>query len=241
MRSQSVIELVVKDLIDKSEKLPLSIALAEQDCVKNVFDVVTNSFGYNHNEIDLYYKEGHKDVSYHFFTYMHRLWGKCKPEITLSRSFSVQIYLSGLTDRTLAEIGIHNTDLFIVPAEEAMTPAASDTTHTKDSQLLSITAGPSVKQFVNPYLSPGVHINQELEDLPVVDPSCYYVGLVNQAMTCYLNSLLQALYMTPEFRNALYNWEFDGQNETRSIPFQLQKLFLNLQVRDPYFCFLFIR
>lgn len=31
-----------------------------------------------------------------------------------------------------------------------------------------------------------------------------YVGLVNQAMTCYLNSLLQTLYMTPEFRRALY-------------------------------------
>ncbi|CAH0774521.1 unnamed protein product [Bemisia tabaci] len=60
-----------------------------------------------------------------------------------------------------------------------------------------------------------------------------YVGLVNQAMTCYLNSLLQALYMTPEFRNALYSWEFDGsaskQPETKSIPYQLQKLFLNLQ------------
>lgn len=55
------------------------------------------------------------------------------------------------------------------------------------------------------------------------------MGLVNQAMTCYLNSLLQALYMTPEFRNALYNWEFDGANESRSIPYQLQKLFLRLQ------------
>ena len=31
-----------------------------------------------------------------------------------------------------------------------------------------------------------------------------FVGLVNQAMTCYLNSLLQTLYMTPEFRKALY-------------------------------------
>ena len=31
-----------------------------------------------------------------------------------------------------------------------------------------------------------------------------YVGLVNQAMTCYLNSLLQTLFMTPEFRNAVY-------------------------------------
>ncbi|XP_011632644.1 ubiquitin carboxyl-terminal hydrolase 47 [Pogonomyrmex barbatus] len=59
-----------------------------------------------------------------------------------------------------------------------------------------------------------------------------YVGLVNQAMTCYLNSLLQALYMTPEFRNALYNWEYvDGseKDEALSIPYQLQKLFLNLQ------------
>lgn len=56
-----------------------------------------------------------------------------------------------------------------------------------------------------------------------------YVGLVNQAMTCYLNSLLQVLYMTPEFRNALYNWEFDGNNPNNSIPFQLQRLFLNLQ------------
>lgn len=60
---------------------------------------------------------------------------------------------------------------------------------------------------------------------------CNYVGLVNQAMTCYLNSLIQALYMTPEFRNALYNWEFDrSESESKSIPFQLQKLFLNLQV-----------
>ncbi|VVC39387.1 Hypothetical protein CINCED_3A016381 [Cinara cedri] len=59
-----------------------------------------------------------------------------------------------------------------------------------------------------------------------------YRGLVNQAMTCYLNSLLQALYMTPEFRNALYKWKFDfttNNDESKSIPFQLQKLFLNLQ------------
>ncbi|XP_014675692.1 PREDICTED: ubiquitin carboxyl-terminal hydrolase 47-like [Priapulus caudatus] len=59
-----------------------------------------------------------------------------------------------------------------------------------------------------------------------------YVGLVNQAMTCYLNSLIQTLYMTPEFRNALYKWEYRGSSEDdepKSIPFQLQKLFLNLQ------------
>ena len=59
-----------------------------------------------------------------------------------------------------------------------------------------------------------------------------YVGLVNQAMTCYLNSLLQTLFMTPEFRNALYRWEFKGSQEeaSKSIPYQLQRLFLQLQV-----------
>lgn len=58
-----------------------------------------------------------------------------------------------------------------------------------------------------------------------------FVGLVNQAMTCYLNSLLQTLFMTPEFRNALYRWRFKGSESdaTRSIPFQLQKLFLKLE------------
>ena len=34
-----------------------------------------------------------------------------------------------------------------------------------------------------------------------------YRGLVNQAMTCYLNSLLQSLFMTPEFRNAIYRYD----------------------------------
>nr|XP_055070007.1 ubiquitin carboxyl-terminal hydrolase 47 isoform X2 [Misgurnus anguillicaudatus] len=58
-----------------------------------------------------------------------------------------------------------------------------------------------------------------------------YVGLVNQAMTCYLNSLLQSLFMTPEFRNALYNWEFEDSDEDpiTSIPYQLQRLFVLLQ------------
>ncbi|CAL4084063.1 unnamed protein product [Meganyctiphanes norvegica] len=58
-----------------------------------------------------------------------------------------------------------------------------------------------------------------------------YVGLVNQAMTCYLNSLLQTLFMTPEFRNALYHWEFKGTEDdaSKNIPCQLQRLFLLLQ------------
>jgi ubiquitin C-terminal hydrolase len=38
-----------------------------------------------------------------------------------------------------------------------------------------------------------------------------FVGLSNQGATCYMNSLLQTLYMTPEFRTALYKWKYDPE------------------------------
>ncbi len=67
-----------------------------------------------------------------------------------------------------------------------------------------------------------------------------FVGLINQAMTCYLNSLIQTLYMTPEFRNGIYRWKStdtslkvdDDENSKKNIPFQLQRLFLNLQTSN---------
>lgn len=52
-------------------------------------------------------------------------------------------------------------------------------------------------------------------------------GLINQAATCYLNSLIQILFMTPEFRNGFYRLQFDSRLET--LPFELQRLFLKLQ------------
>ncbi|XP_071942590.1 ubiquitin carboxyl-terminal hydrolase 47-like [Antedon mediterranea] len=57
-----------------------------------------------------------------------------------------------------------------------------------------------------------------------------YVGLVNQAMTCYLNSLLQTLFMTPEFRNAIYRWKYTrNESSSSNIPYQLQRLFSVMQ------------
>ena len=56
----------------------------------------------------------------------------------------------------------------------------------------------------------------------------HYVGLSNQGATCYLNSLLQTLYMTPEFRHAIFSWRYDktkSVDEHLCIPLQLQRLF----------------
>lgn len=53
-------------------------------------------------------------------------------------------------------------------------------------------------------------------------------GLQNQGATCYINSLVQVLFMTPEFRSIMFNWKYNKEkdgNEYFCIAFQLQKLF----------------
>ena len=40
------------------------------------------------------------------------------------------------------------------------------------------------------------------------------IGIKNQGATCYLNSLIQTLYLTPEFRDSLFNL---GRDELGSI------------------------
>ena len=65
-----------------------------------------------------------------------------------------------------------------------------------------------------------------------------YVGLANQGATCYMNSLLQALYNTQEFRKELFKWRYNDKQHQRvedSIPLQLQKIFAQIQLRvAPY-------
>ena len=60
------------------------------------------------------------------------------------------------------------------------------------------------------------------------------VGLVNSGATCYLNSLVQALFMLPEFRRAVHAWPHEpaAADEAQSVPRQLQRLFARLQLSE---------
>eukprot|EP01113_Clastostelium_recurvatum_P032973 TRINITY_DN4306_c0_g1_i6.p1 TRINITY_DN4306_c0_g1~~TRINITY_DN4306_c0_g1_i6.p1 ORF type:complete len:1027 (-),score=234.69 TRINITY_DN4306_c0_g1_i6:35-3115(-) len=62
------------------------------------------------------------------------------------------------------------------------------------------------------------------------EKSAYGTGLSNQGATCYMNSLLQTLYLTPECRQLIYAWRRPSESAgTFSIPFQLQRLFARMQ------------
>lgn len=56
-----------------------------------------------------------------------------------------------------------------------------------------------------------------------------FVGLANQGATCYMNSLLQALYCMPAFRSTVYNMNFDDvESNSKNVPLALARVFLNL-------------
>ncbi|CUI14440.1 ubiquitin hydrolase, putative [Bodo saltans] len=97
-------------------------------------------------------------------------------------------------------------------------------------------AGPAAAQVLNGVLK-GSASNASLTQN---GPS--YVGLLNQGSTCYLNSLLQALYHLSRFRSVIYNIATQeetpqapssqangGGGASKSIPLALQRLFCRLQ------------
>jgi len=58
--------------------------------------------------------------------------------------------------------------------------------------------------------------------------NCGYVGLVNQGATCYMNSLMQQLFMQPDFRKRLLFTQ-EKEHKDESVLYQMQSLFINLQ------------
>mmetsp|Transcript_18090 Transcript_18090/g.13040 ORF Transcript_18090/g.13040 Transcript_18090/m.13040 type:complete len:107 (+) Transcript_18090:21-341(+) len=48
------------------------------------------------------------------------------------------------------------------------------------------------------------HMASGLDLPPMMRQPSNFVGLLNQGATCYLNSLFQSLFMTPQFRQAIF-------------------------------------
>lgn len=59
-----------------------------------------------------------------------------------------------------------------------------------------------------------------------------FVGLKNQGATCYLNSLLQALYCTNKLRRAVFLMPTESDDAQTSVPLALQRVFYELQFND---------
>nr|XP_015201917.1 PREDICTED: ubiquitin carboxyl-terminal hydrolase 64E-like isoform X4 [Lepisosteus oculatus] len=70
-------------------------------------------------------------------------------------------------------------------------------------------------------------MNDSTEDQdPAGQPVKGYNGLKNQGATCYLNTVLQVFFMTPEFRTAINGMEEESEG---SVSFQLRTLFEGLE------------
>ncbi|XP_033118944.1 ubiquitin carboxyl-terminal hydrolase 7-like [Anneissia japonica] len=59
-----------------------------------------------------------------------------------------------------------------------------------------------------------------------------YVGLKNQGATCYMNSLLQALFFTNKLRKAVYLMPTESDDCSKSVPLAMQRVFYELQYSD---------
>ncbi|KAJ8985542.1 hypothetical protein NQ317_019925 [Molorchus minor] len=215
LHEESPHSVTVRDTIHNSAKKRSEVLVTPSKSIESIFKEVSRDFEYNADEIELILqrRDGTTFV-------LNEYKGKTFQEagVAWNPAEQLSIIISQLKNKTMS--------VYVQDVSE-------------DDLLLGASASPTTGETPGSSCEgPSLLLNEEFDSYPsssrsqlkpIIVETTNYVGLVNQAMTCYLNSLLQALYMTPEFRNALYNWEFDGQHETRSIPYQLQKLFLNLQ------------
>eukprot|EP01117_Protostelium_nocturnum_P020909 TRINITY_DN971_c0_g1_i4.p1 TRINITY_DN971_c0_g1~~TRINITY_DN971_c0_g1_i4.p1 ORF type:complete len:1030 (-),score=320.61 TRINITY_DN971_c0_g1_i4:193-3282(-) len=92
----------------------------------------------------------------------------------------------------------------------------------------------------NCFVHLGEYKRTPLEKILGIDPSDFvkneqirFSGLRNLGATCYMNSLLQCLYMNKSFRKMIYDWKSKEKihlEASEDIPLQLQTLFGRLQL-----------
>ncbi len=89
-----------------------------------------------------------------------------------------------------------------------------------------------VEDIINLHHRPLLEKQTEWEFMPQVNPraSCGLVGLYNGGATCYMNSILQQLYMLPQISEHILSVHDDGENKSSdsSLFYQLQQVFGHL-------------
>lgn len=78
------------------------------------------------------------------------------------------------------------------------------------SSFINVSRGLAVTQLSKMDATSYASVKAELQEVIKKEGSAYFLkrgpatGLLNQGATCYLNSLMQSLFMTVEFRSLLY-------------------------------------
>uniref|UniRef100_A0A1B6DYN4 Ubiquitin carboxyl-terminal hydrolase 47 n=1 Tax=Clastoptera arizonana TaxID=38151 RepID=A0A1B6DYN4_9HEMI len=201
---------IVRDHSGISVDSKITLTVPGEMAVPDFIREVANRFNYEPDSFELILQSGRPD------------------DVILNENCTETLQALGIN------VGISSRNAFLLVGLCASSPRLKASSAPAEEEL-SLGASASPTTTSGDYPPPPQPLVSSSTDYPytaaLIKQDTGYVGLVNQAMTCYLNSLLQALYMTPEFRNALYKWKFDFSNQTseKSIPYQLQKLFLNLQ------------
>ncbi|XP_052775472.1 ubiquitin carboxyl-terminal hydrolase 24-like isoform X3 [Mya arenaria] len=86
------------------------------------------------------------------------------------------------------------------------------------------------RQLTEMHHQPNVDCANEWEYLPPVDgrADCGYVGLRNGGATCYMNSVIQQLYMVPGIPEAVLSGEEEDTVNEEGVYYQIQQVFGHL-------------
>ena len=151
-------------------------------------------------------------------------------------SGAIEAVLAGRDNEHLERIlrsGVGDTALAMPPATPAPVPSGEECT----SKTTRVQLAEANEEMWTKYRAGKVELAETIRR----EGAAYFcssategmlrVGLLNQGATCYMNSLLQTLYMTPEFREYIFRWRYTPERdgpEDQCIAFQLQALFARL-------------
>ncbi len=83
--------------------------------------------------------------------------------------------------------------------------------------------------FYSSYKDEGVYVIVDLSVRKNYESSIKYNGIINEAMTCYMNSLIQTLFNIGYFRKTVFQIPLDpSENLGESVVYSLQRLFYDL-------------